>query len=366
MSTPTGTSAVPTETPPPHFGCPKCKSEIPAGAEVCPICRSDIRVKTPEEISSEKFWGGLRFAKDWIGFPAAALTAMLAFIGPAKDGFLALIHADGGSLTFVGERLDYINVGTEKLFWSEKYDKVVLNAQFLQGAIDNKGLSQITVRPEMECSRSISGKVLNSKYGFTEITTVNALKDDFIIAPGETKYVNVVLIEAGSPNEGYTTLLKPGNCGVPYFDKYGSKIGMFAIDEKKPMPTFLDRASDSRIAEREQFCQGMIMGMPLGRDPIDCVNDTHLIAIEPVYLWERAVHRVIAQSDEFRKATNGIGRAPGIILRTCAEPNCTEAVNTVKQVMSKFTPAVTVWICPGNATGLSDCGAPVLPDPKGT
>ena len=58
--------------------CPKCATTIPLLASVCPVCKSDISKKTTGEKRRERLLKFATFLTDWISFPAAALTAIVA------------------------------------------------------------------------------------------------------------------------------------------------------------------------------------------------------------------------------------------------------------------------------------------------
>ncbi|OWK19192.1 hypothetical protein AJ88_43740 [Mesorhizobium amorphae CCBAU 01583] len=95
---------------------------------------------------------------------------------------------------------------------------------------------------------------------------------------------------------------------------------------------------DTRMARRDMYCAGMAKGSSLGGEPIDCLNDRNLIAIEPIYLWERALERALKQSGGFRQFTQGTATCiPGLILQDCSEGNCEQKVQEMTNALRHLT-----------------------------
>ncbi|MDX8437747.1 hypothetical protein RFN25_30555 [Mesorhizobium abyssinicae] len=337
--------------------CPKCGSTIPQLAVVCPVCRSDIGEKTAGEIRRDRLLKVAAFLKDWISFPAAAFTAIAAFILAAETNVLQILRLDTASVTMQFLRQDLINVGADDTSASRQGDEIFVHVPFLRSVLVNEGASVATVRPEFMCSQMDSNsKTITGHFYFIDIQTQKKVLDDIEVDPKKPSFVNVALRDMGSKDDGYGATKEPNTCMLNYSDKYGAKIATIAYTAGDTSPMEIGGVDDTRVARRDMYCAGMAKGLSLGGEPIDCLSDRNLIAIEPVYLWEHALERALKQSGEFRQFTQGTAtRIPGLILQDCAEGSCEQNVQEMTNALRHFTPNVTVWLCPPAKTELSKC-----------
>lgn len=336
--------------------CPKCCSGIPSGATVCPVCRSDIHVSTPREKTRERIASGARFLKDWIGFPAAVIAAIAALARPAVLNILWLLGQDGASLEFKLLRPDYINVGLDDVPIATQGERVDIAIPFYRAALINNGASSATVRSRFKCSTGSGDGETGGNFYFFDLSTQRRIMNDIEVAAGGTAFVNIALADAGSPADGYPKTRIPEICEFEYSDKYGVRPPFEAPHDVKQSPLMgLGRAEDRRVSARETRCKDIAKGISLGTESIDCVNATHLFAIEPVYLWERALSRSLRQVAEFQRVNVGVQLTPGLILDNCGSEGCVLAAQQLAAALRDFKPAVSVWLCENEADDLRNC-----------
>ncbi|RWM06668.1 MAG: hypothetical protein EOR72_31350 [Mesorhizobium sp.] len=325
--------------------CPKCQSVVPAKAVVCPVCHCDIEEKTPEQKKRESLVEFARFAKDWIGFPAAIVTAIAALIIPAKNNALALFHQDGARLTMDLVRPDVLNVGMDDTPVAEQPNEISVHIPFLRYTLINNGVSPASIRPELTCSTVENSDEVTGNFYFLDLRTSKKVLDDIKLSPGESVFVNVTLRDSGRKVDGYGSTKESDTCELRYSDKYGSQTLVVRRKDGDLNPMSIGGADDSRTALRERYCPNMTRGLRFAHDPIDCLDEAHLFAIEPVYLWENALQRALTQVSEFRQLTQS-GRTPGLILTGCQEDNCAQKTQEMLSALHLFTPSLTVWLCP--------------------
>jgi hypothetical protein len=342
--------------------CPKCCSEIRTGASVCPVCRSNIHVKTQREKTRERISTTARFLKDWVGFPAAVVAALAALARPAVLNILWLLGQDGASLEFKLLRPDYINVGLDDVPIATQGERVDIAIPFYRAALINNGASPAAVRSQFRCSTGSGSEETGGNFYFFDLSTQRKIMNDIEVAAGGTAFVNVALSAAGSPRDGYPKTKHPESCEFEYSDKYGVRPPFEARHDVKRSPLMaLGRAEDRRVSAREVRCKNMAQGISLGTEPIDCVSMTHLFAIEPVHLWERALSRALRQVAEFQRVSSGVQLSLGLILNNCDNELCVLAHQQLATSLQNFKPAVSVWICENEAEELDRCAKTQYP-----
>ncbi|MER9353629.1 hypothetical protein NKI61_10040 [Mesorhizobium sp. M0514] len=333
--------------------CPKCQSTIPDKAVVCPICRSDIGRKA--ETTRDRFINAAKFVKDWIGFPAAVIAAA-ALIVPIQGNILKLLRQDGAVLKLEFLRPDFINIGLDDTPASSQVDEVFKHIPFLRFTLTNKGLSSVTARQDFACSIiGENSEITTGHFYLIDINTHKRILDDVKLDAGGSTFINVALRDMGPQVDGYGATNGPNTCDIDYSDKYGSNT--LVVDDGDVLSSLmsLERADDSRIESRAKYCPDMVKGITLGGEPIDCVDQDHLLAIEPVYFWDRALERALRQSSEFQKTAPAAAiRTPGLVLVDCAQRNCAEKKSEMMHALNHFTPSVAVWVCAPSKTDLKN------------
>ncbi|ESZ15230.1 hypothetical protein X737_22120 [Mesorhizobium sp. L48C026A00] len=354
--------------------CPKCRLPIPRLAVVCPVCRSEIKEKPSRQKKWDRTVSVAKFVKDWIGFPAAAIAAIAALYAPARENILSLLGRDGANLRFEALRPDAISLGQDDTPVSAQKDKIDINISFLRAAFVNDGASTASVMPEFMCSvPDDNQRAFTSRYQLIDINSQKRLLEDVEVPTTGPVFVNVVLKESGLAEDGYGSTATLGTCEFRFSDKYGSKLLTLHLDKSGILQTDhssgavttsdiatsileLDGAEDNRVAPRNRFCAGMLRGIRMDSEPIDCITGTHVIAIEPVYLWERGLQRALRQVAEFRRlAPDAAARSPGLILTDCTEENCVISKTEMELALASFSPSVTVWMCDEWVKSLGNC-----------
>ncbi|WP_131803540.1 hypothetical protein [Mesorhizobium sp. LCM 4577] len=320
--------------------CPKCDSLIPLKAVVCPVCKSDIKAKTAGQEAREHAVDLAKFIRDWIGFPAATIAAIAALTGPAWNNVLAWLDMDHAKLDIKFVKADFMNFGLDDRGITEQADEVFVTLPYTRFILSNIGIVPATVRSDFTCVR---GNETGDFY-FIDLNTNKRLPATFIINPNESMQVDAVR-DSDRPHDNSQHEGKL--CTLEYSDKHGNRTYPTAMDDASLFPLDMGSIEDRRIALRAQFCPNMVKGMRLVSDAADCVDGSHVFAIEPIYLWEKALQRAVAQSVEFHQFTQTENRAPGLILTGCDQPNCAQATAQMMQALHSFTPKLTVWLCPG-------------------
>ncbi|BCH19670.1 hypothetical protein [Mesorhizobium sp. L-2-11] len=333
----------------PEKSCPRCQSTIAKAAVVCPVCQSDIA-----EQKQNGFVTFARFLKDWIGFPTAVVAAV-ALIGPATNAVLAYRGKDGATLTlkYVGQNI--VNIGLDDTPVTEQPNEVFAYIPYVRQVLVNSGLSPATIQTAFTCYRSENGvgQFVGNFY-FIDLRMQKRLADDPKLGPGESVLVDIVVRDISPIDTTVMTFPASDTCTLPYTDKYGTHTFSFpaALESGTPSLFSLDAPEDRRVALREKFCPNMVRGLHLGSESVDCVDDSHVFAIEPVYLWQDGLQRVLRQSGGFHQITQGgATRAPGLVLTGCSAPNCSQQEQEMRQALRSFTPAVAVWLCPPEVDG---------------
>lgn len=330
--------------------CKKCQSVIPAGAIVCPVCQSGISDKPERSLVDVA-----RFARDWIGFPAAVIAAITALFVPAKNNVLALLHWDRPQLSLDYLGVDGLNVGLDDTALAQQGNEVFISIPVVHYALTNSGPTAATVQPKMTCFAIEGSEPIAGNFYFIDTATTKRISDNFKLSAGESVFINLAMRDSGTVGQGYAPTKALNTCELSYVDKYGFQTLVIDLDDgragradkKKSIdPIALGGRTDRRIGLRQQYCPDMAQGLELGGDPVDCLSDTQLFAIEPVYLWDNALQRVLRQTDEFRRMT-AAERTPALILTSCDQNNC--APDEMLRALHKFTPKLTVWLCPAES-----------------
>lgn len=300
-----------------------------------------------------------KFVRDWIGFPAAVITAITALFVPAKNNALALLRLDAPTLSLDYQYVDYLNLGLDDTAIALQANEVFVSVPVYHYTLTNAGPTAATVRPQMTCSTD----KLNGHFNLIDIATTKRQLSDFKLLPAESVFVNIVLSESGTTKDGYPPAEKPFTCEMAYADKYGFKKLVMPFDDGQPKkempkkalsinPLLLGGVDDRRIGLRELYCPDMVRGLDLGSGPIDCLSDKQILAIEPIYLWEGALQRVLRQASDFRQATAGTApRTPGLILTGFDNPDWATKTEEMLGTLHSFTPALSVWLCPDKPPG---------------
>ncbi|WP_421724940.1 hypothetical protein [Bauldia sp.] len=271
-----------------------------------------------------------------------------ALIVPAVENVRSLLRLDGAAMTFEVMRPGTINVGSDDTPASQQVDVISQHVHFLVSALVNRGLSPAAVQPDFKCSATdrFSGATVTGIFHFIDINSQKKILEDITVNAGETVFVNTILDSFGTKEFGYESTERNETCELIYSDKYGSKWIVSDISSYDYFPLASPGVTDSRVEVREKYCVDMIRGIKLGDEPIDCISDSHILAIEPIYLWERAFGRAIRQADEFTRSTqeNAV-RTPGLVLVDCDDANCAQEYEEMRSALKGFVPRITVWLC---------------------
>lgn len=225
----------------------------------------------------------------------------------------------------------------------------------MRNVLINNGLSPATIQTAFTCYRNENGagQVFGNFY-FVDLRMQKRLADDPKLGPGESVLVDIVVRDISSVDTSGMTFPLSDTCQLPYTDKYGTHAFSFPAVLDSGTPSLFDLAApeDRRVALRAKFCPNMVRGLHLGSESVDCVDDAHVFAIEPVYLWQDGLQRVLRQSGGFHQITQGgATRAPGLVLTGCTADNCAKKEQEMRQALRSFTPAVAVWLCPPEVDG---------------
>ncbi|MGX5805811.1 hypothetical protein ACWGS9_32010 [Bradyrhizobium sp. Arg314] len=315
--------------------------------------------QAPAKTNTKTFGDYARFVRDWIGFPAAVITAITALYVPAKNNVLAALGRDAPSLSLDYLYIDSLNLGLDDAAIAQQANEVFVTVPVYHYTLTNAGPTAATVRPQLTCSTD----TLTGHFNLIDTTTTRRQLNDFKLSANESAFVNIVLAESGTPEQGYRPTAKPFTCEMAYADKYGFQKLVIPFDDGQPKKTKSEKnlsinplsfggVDDRRIGLRELYCPDMVRGLDLGTGPIDCLSDKQLLAIDPVYLWEGALQRVLRQANDFRQATAGTApRTPGLILTKCEGPDCATKTDEMLRTLHSSTPALTVWMCPEKPPG---------------
>ena len=300
-----------------------------------------------------------RFVRDWIGFPAAVITAITALYVPAKNNVLAALNWDAPTLSLDYLYVDSLNLGLDDAAIAQQANEVFVTVPVYHYTLKNTGPTAATVRPQLTCSTD----TLTGHFNLIDTTTTKRQLNDLKLSANESAFVNIVLAESGTAEEGYRPTQKPFTCEMAYVDKYGFQKLVMPFDDGKPRskdsdetlsinPLNFGGVDDRRIGLRELYCPDMVRGIDLGNGPIDCVSDKQILAIDIVTHWEDALQRVLRQASDFRQVAAGATqRTPGLVLTNCEGQDCASRTDEMWRALHSFTPALTVWLCPDKPPG---------------
>ncbi|TPN29157.1 hypothetical protein [Mesorhizobium sp. B1-1-6] len=337
----------------PEKHCPKCGTLIPAAAVVCPVCQSDIADRKQNRLVAIA-----KFTRDWIGFPVAVVTAITALIGPARNAVLASFGRDGPTLSLKYVENNIANDGLLDTPIFEQPNEIFRYIPYMRYVLINNGPTSATVETTFSCfhAREHENGFIVGNFYFADLRTQKRIAADPKLGPGESILVDVVVGDI-SPVESPEPGPKDPVCQLPFTDKYGARTFTFApvVESDAPSLFGLGGAEDRRVALRKKYCLNMTQGLRLGAEPVDCIDDTHVIAIEPIYLWESALQRALKQSSDFHQLTQGAAaRTPGLVLTGCPDnpdKSCEDKPQEMMQALRTFTPPLTVWQCPPEERG---------------
>jgi hypothetical protein len=303
--------------------CPECGSQIPHAAKKCPECLSEIESKSGWPKIRGKA-GSIAVAfRDLIGIPVAIAAVVTAFFNPA---YLQILEWRGEDVPAVSASLYKVwpvNIGIDDVQPPQQVDKVTRYETLARGALTNTGYSMASLDLEFVCTDA----------------EANAYR--FVFVEGQPK-VNTFVEDEVSPTR------TPNTCTLVFYDKYGTQE---EIEMKVSKEQLLLMSSFSPTDETpewiEHYCSHIIRNFELDGVSADCMSNTHILAIEPIYLWHRAVKRAVRFSALYsRMIGSQATRRPGLILICNPEySTCEENVAAMSAFLRDFEPAITAWIC---------------------
>ncbi|RUW97230.1 hypothetical protein EOA30_28385 [Mesorhizobium sp. M8A.F.Ca.ET.059.01.1.1] len=334
--------------------------------------------------------------RDWVGFPAAIAALLTAFFTPTVAAILSWADQDRAYITAALFNPDTINVGLDDVTASAQVDKVTQYVAIIRVSLSNKGYSRASIPSNFSCLLQIGGK--KRSYYFSFYDPASQKKIFPIVEAGETKILFGSLTSRKDKTQ-HGASMTADTCEFPYVDKYGQRrpyvYGLtddarvralkVAEDRKQAQsdyeaqrPEEAKRTDSERSKQdimglaldsdtewqREKYCAGMLKDVRSEDKVIaDCVSGTHIIAIEPENLWQRAVGRAFQSAAAFQKLTPDQGkRRPGLLL-ICQEyggPKCESRIQKAgDEIGSTLGPLgipVTVWLCDdAKVKTLTDC-----------
>ncbi|MER9070927.1 hypothetical protein NKH84_31185 [Mesorhizobium sp. M0902] len=336
--------------------CPKCDEPISLKAIRCPHCLADLGRGATRW---QKVTLGAKLVRDWIGFPAAVAALLTAFFTPTVAAMLSWFDQDRAYVTAELFNPDIVNVGLDDRGVSDQTDRVTQYISLIRVGGKNTGYSTASIRSNFRCALQTSdGAGMDYYFDFYDIQSQRKF---FPTLDAGQSIITFGKLTGSQEHDSATGM---NTCEFSYVDRYGPRPPYIVSLSDRARSEIAGLAIGDEQAElQSQFCAGMVTQMRLSDKTIaDCVNDTHAIAIEPIYLWKSAVARAMQFSTAFGTMTGQQSkRAAGAILVCNDSPdNCKQTdanmLSEMDTALSRFQPPITTWFCSSKpGLSLADC-----------
>lgn len=346
-------------TPPQSKCCPACGLSIPEQATRCPECHSDIAFESAGVRRRKSFTRVAEAIRDWIGFPAAVIAAVLAFYTPAATTVSRWLGQDGAVLAATLFNTDVINVGHDDTPALQRVDKITQYESILRGSLINDGYSAASVGSNFICTGPLNEDGTRTIFTFDFFDPQSQTKQFPSVEARSSIQFFARLDHAMPYTEQEFTTARPMSCQFGYFDKYGGVSALIIDmtgDQLRSISSLVNE--DQTSEQRSRFCGTAISGFGLGGDIVaDCVTGSHVSIIEPSYLWQRALSRALASTATYnRQLSPPTPARPGVILLCNPDAsNCDADTEAFRLVAKTLSVPLTAWLCPPDSENIGGC-----------
>ncbi|MCK1291284.1 hypothetical protein [Bradyrhizobium sp. 30] len=300
-----------------------------------------------------------RIFRDWLGVPVAAITLVTAFFYPAAGTILGWFGRDRASISAQLFNVDHVNVGLDDQPASSRVDKVAEHEGLLRGQLVNDGFSVASIVSNFSCTGADQpdGRIV---YTFSFYDPQKGTKLFPEIPARSTLSFFGRLIDANIYTEATRPVPGPKKCTFSYFDKYGFvQPTIFEINDRQAAMLGMLVVQEESVEWRNKYCEGMITRLPLsGKDVADCVDETHVFAIEPSYRWTAAIGRSLSYAKSFAELARSSQntKTPGLIL-VCDPDNtdCNAERRAATGGLDQLKLSARLWLCSAKDSALKDC-----------
>ncbi|PBB51922.1 MULTISPECIES: zinc ribbon domain-containing protein [Mesorhizobium] len=339
--------------------CPVCGRSIPTQAKRCPECHSDIEPQSASDRRRKSIVRVAEAVRDWIGFPAAVISAILAFYTPAETTIRRWLRQDVAQLSATLFNTDVINVGHDDMPAQDRVDKITEYESILRGSLNNAGFSTASLLSNFLCTGSVNEDKTRTIYTFDFFDPQSQTKQfPSVDAKGSMQFFGRLDHAMPYSDEQFATA-RPKSCQFGYYDKYGIRPLLVIDIDDDQLREIAGLVHEVKTAEqRDRLCADSIRGFALGGGLVaDCLNGTHVSMIEPSYLWQRGVKRALTSAAAYNRQIHSTSPPrPGIIL-TCdpQASDCDADAVAFRATAGSLGSSLTAWFCPPDAESLAQC-----------